>query len=60
MLNMGFIDKVEAIIQELSLNRVTMVFSATLPKDVEKLCHEYMKDPDSNRDGFFWNDDRYH
>ena len=36
MLNMGFIDKVEAIIQELSLNRVTMVFSATLPKDVEK------------------------
>ena len=45
MLNMGFIDKVEAIIQELSLNRVTMVFSATLPKDVEKLCHEYMKDP---------------
>lgn len=45
MLNMGFIDKVEAIIQELSLNRVTMVFSATLPKDVEKLCHEYMKEP---------------
>jgi len=45
MLNMGFIDKVEAIIEELSLNRVTMVFSATLPKDVEKLCHEYMKDP---------------
>ena len=45
MLNMGFIDKVEAIIQGLSLNRVTMVFSATLPKDVEKLCHEYMKEP---------------
>ena len=45
MLNMGFIDEVEAIIQELSSNRVTMVFSATLPKDVENLCHKYMKDP---------------
>jgi ATP-dependent RNA helicase DeaD len=45
MLNMGFIDEVEAIIKELPLTRVTMVFSATLPKDVENLCHQYMKDP---------------
>jgi ATP-dependent RNA helicase DeaD len=45
MLNMGFIDEVEAIIKELPENRVTMVFSATLPKDVENLCHKYMKDP---------------
>jgi ATP-dependent RNA helicase DeaD len=45
MLNMGFIDKVEAIIKELPSNRVTMVFSATLPKDVENLCHKYMKNP---------------
>ncbi|WP_419887108.1 DEAD/DEAH box helicase [Neobacillus niacini] len=45
MLNMGFIDEVEAIIKELPENRVTMVFSATLPKDVENLCHQYMKDP---------------
>ncbi|RFU65211.1 DEAD/DEAH box helicase [Peribacillus glennii] len=45
MLNMGFIDEVEAIIQELPSDRVTMVFSATLPKDVENLCHKYMKDP---------------
>ncbi|UPM52502.1 DEAD/DEAH box helicase [Gottfriedia acidiceleris] len=45
MLNKGFIDEVEAIINQLHLYRVTMVFSATLPKDVEKLCHEYMKDP---------------
>ncbi len=45
MLNMGFINEVEAIIKELPLNRVTMVFSATLPKDVENLCHKYMKDP---------------
>ncbi|WHZ01080.1 DEAD/DEAH box helicase [Neobacillus sp. YX16] len=45
MLNMGFIDEVEAIIKELPENRVTMVFSATLPKDVETLCHRYMKNP---------------
>ncbi|MDF2856483.1 MAG: helicase [Neobacillus sp.] len=45
MLNMGFINDVEAIINELPTDRVTMVFSATLPKDVENLCHKYMKNP---------------
>ncbi|USK33122.1 DEAD/DEAH box helicase [Bacillus sp. F19] len=45
MLNMGFIDQVEAIIDELPTDRVTMLFSATLPKDVENLCHKYMKKP---------------
>lgn len=45
MLNMGFIDEVETIIKELPLDRVTMVFSATLPEDVENLCHKYMKNP---------------
>src|SRR4051794_26493871 len=45
MLNMGFIDDVEAIIKELPSDRVTMVFSATLPEDVENLCHKYMKNP---------------
>lgn len=45
MLNMGFISEVEAIIKELPSTRVTMVFSATLPNDVENLCHKYMKDP---------------
>jgi ATP-dependent RNA helicase DeaD len=45
MLNMGFIDEVEAIIKELPSDRVTMVFSATLPKDVENLCHKYMNNP---------------
>ncbi|MGM0875628.1 MAG: DEAD/DEAH box helicase [Bacillota bacterium] len=45
MLNMGFIDQVEAIIKELPTDRVTFVFSATLPENVENLCHKYMKDP---------------
>ncbi|MFS0862895.1 DEAD/DEAH box helicase [Fredinandcohnia sp. 179-A 10B2 NHS] len=45
MLNMGFIDQVEAIIQTLPVNRVTMLFSATLPEDVAQLSHTYMKNP---------------
>lgn len=45
MLNMGFIEHVEKIIRELPQDRMTMLFSATLPKDVENLCHEYMRHP---------------
>jgi len=45
MLNMGFIKQVEAIIHKVPKDRVTMLFSATLPKDVENLCHRYMKNP---------------
>jgi superfamily II DNA/RNA helicase len=45
MLNMGFIDQVEAIILQLPRDRMTMLFSATLPEDVEKLCHHYMNNP---------------
>jgi superfamily II DNA/RNA helicase len=45
MLNMGFIDQVEAIINELPKSRVTMLFSATLPDDIETLCKKYMNNP---------------
>ncbi|MBP2239857.1 superfamily II DNA/RNA helicase [Cytobacillus eiseniae] len=45
MLNMGFINEVEAIIEEMPEQRVTMVFSATMPANVEKLCHQYMNNP---------------
>lgn len=45
MLNMGFIEHVEKIIRELPQARMTMLFSATLPKDVENLCHKYMNHP---------------
>ncbi|AUB66484.1 ATP-dependent helicase [Bacillus cereus] len=45
MLNMGFIDQVEAIINELPIKRMTMLFSATLPEDVEKLSRTYMNSP---------------
>ncbi len=45
MLNMGFIEHVERIIRTLPLDRMTMLFSATLPKDVKNLCHKYMNQP---------------
>ncbi|MGE1130381.1 ATP-dependent RNA helicase DbpA [Bacillus wiedmannii] len=45
MLNMGFIDQVEAIIDELPTKRMTMLFSATLPEDIEKLSRTYMNAP---------------
>lgn len=45
MLNMGFIAQVEEIINALPKNRMTMLFSATLPENVEKLCTKYMKNP---------------
>ncbi|WP_102347658.1 DEAD/DEAH box helicase [Bacillus sp. Marseille-P3661] len=45
MLNMGFIDQVEAIIQKLPTERHTCLFSATLPADIERLYHSYMLNP---------------
>lgn len=45
MLNMGFIEQVEAIIKELPENRVTMLFSATLPEAIKNLALRYMKTP---------------
>ncbi|MCY8105740.1 DEAD/DEAH box helicase [Bacillus mojavensis] len=46
MLNMGFIDQVEAIIKHLPTERTTMLFSATLPEDIEKLSRKYMQNPE--------------
>lgn len=45
MLNMGFIEQVQSIIQALPKDRVTMLFSATFPEDVAELSHTYMNNP---------------
>jgi len=45
MLNMGFIEEIETIIEGLSKNRVTLLFSATMPKRIEELANQFMKDP---------------
>ena len=45
MLNMGFVEQIETIISKMSKERVTLLLSATMPKDIKKLCNKYMKDP---------------
>lgn len=45
MLDMGFIEQVEAIIKCLPKNRATMLFSATMPEVIQKLCNQYMIEP---------------
>lgn len=46
MLHMGFLEQVEAIINRVPKQRKTMLFSATLPDNIEKLGRKYMIDPD--------------
>lgn len=46
MLDMGFIDQVRKIIRTLPKDRVTLLFSATMPDEIKRICTEYMKDPD--------------
>jgi superfamily II DNA/RNA helicase len=45
MLSMGFIEQVEEIVKLVPRDRVTMLFSATIPQEVEELARQYMKDP---------------
>ncbi|HVI41727.1 MAG TPA: DEAD/DEAH box helicase [Anaerovoracaceae bacterium] len=45
MLNMGFLDEVEDILDKLPENRITMLFSATLPNWIASIAKTYMKDP---------------
>lgn len=45
MLNMGFIEQVETVINALPKDRITMLFSATMPEEIERLCHNYMINP---------------
>lgn len=43
MLDMGFIDDVEAIIRHVPRERQTMLFSATVPREVLNLSRRYMR-----------------
>jgi len=45
MLDMGFIDQVVQIIKTLPKDRVTLLFSATIPNEIRKICREYMNHP---------------
>lgn len=49
MLQMGFLNEVEAIIQQTPTRRQTMLFSATLPKEIRTLAGKYMRQPEDIR-----------
>lgn len=46
MLDMGFKDELDAILESAPKERRTLLFSATLPKEVEAIARNYMKEPE--------------
>ncbi len=45
MLRMGFIDDVEWVLEKLPSERQVVLFSATMPTEIRRLSHRYLKDP---------------
>ena len=44
MLNMGFLDDIEAIIKQVPDERQTLLFSATMPDEIKRIGVQFMKD----------------
>lgn len=45
MLDMGFYDQVVKIIRTLPKDRITLLFSATIPAEIRRICSNHMKNP---------------
>ncbi len=45
MLNMGFSEDIDEILSYLPEDRSMLLFSATMPKEIEKITRKYMQDP---------------
>ncbi len=45
MLDMGFIEDIEFILDSMPPVRQTLLFSATLPEDIKRLAYDYMRKP---------------
>ena len=45
MLDMGFSIQIEAILEHMPHKRQTMLFSATLPKNIQRISENYLEDP---------------
>ena len=45
MLNMGFREDIETILESVSSERQTLLFSATMPKPIMDIIHKYQTDP---------------
>ncbi len=46
MLNMGFLEDIETILQEVPKERHTMLFSATMPRQIQTLAQRFMINPE--------------
>jgi ATP-independent RNA helicase DbpA len=46
MLEMGFVDAIDAIIQQTPTQRQTLFFSATFPNDIEAMSRRFQKSPE--------------
>jgi len=46
MLNMGFIEDIETILEGIPVDHQTLLFSATMPKAVQNLAQRFMKNPE--------------
>ncbi len=45
MLNMGFLDSINEILDHVPAERKMLMFSATMPAEIEKIAKRYMNDP---------------
>ena len=45
MLDMGFLNQVVRIIKSLPKNRVTLLFSATIPTEIQRISRDFMNNP---------------
>jgi len=46
MLDMGFMDDIQSILKLVPENRQTLLFSATMPPNIQKLASQFLKDPE--------------
>jgi ATP-dependent RNA helicase DeaD len=46
MLNMGFIEDIEAILAQTPAERQTLLFSATMPAPIQRMAEKFMKNPE--------------
>ncbi|AJS59433.1 DEAD/DEAH box helicase [Paenibacillus sp. IHBB 10380] len=46
MLDMGFMDDIQSILKLVPTERQTMLFSATMPANIQKLAHQFLNNPE--------------
>ncbi len=49
MLNMGFIDDINAILENVPETRQTLLFSATMPPAIRKIAEKFMNNPEDSK-----------